>query len=181
MPKQRGRAGNDRDVSSHLNITSMMDMFTIILLFLLQSYAAEGSILTASDDIALPNSVAEDSPDEVRLQLTVSPDRILLDNKDLVATEDIRKLADSAFQKYDTEPHEDKPMALQILEDSLGMHMRGNEQLFAVNEITEQSMRQIIIEVDKSMYMGVVHNIMHICARTGFTGMKFAVMSRAED
>ena len=30
--------------SSDLNITSMMDMFTIILVFLLKSFSAEGSI-----------------------------------------------------------------------------------------------------------------------------------------
>ncbi|ERP31589.1 ExbD/TolR family protein [Chitinivibrio alkaliphilus] len=181
MPKQRGRGGSAADVDLGLNITSMMDMFTIILLFLLQSYSADGSMLTASDDLALPNSIAVDTPDEVRLQLTIAPGRILLDNRDLVATEDILALTDSVFVNFDTEPDEDKPVALQIMEDSLSMHMKANEQLFALNEITEQSMRQIIIQVDKSMYMSVVTNIMQICARTGFTGMKFAVMSRGED
>ena len=42
--------------SSDLNITSMMDMFTIILVFLLKSFSAEGSILTNADNLVLPNS-----------------------------------------------------------------------------------------------------------------------------
>ncbi|MGM0443283.1 MAG: ExbD/TolR family protein [Fibrobacterota bacterium] len=181
MPKIRGRAGNSLgEDTMALNITSMMDMFTIILLFLLKSYSADGSILTTSDNLSLPNSLAKDKPKQVKLQLAVSPDRILLDNKELVSTEEIRKITDSILVTFDTSAAEDKPVALQMLEDTLKMHMNARKQLFALNEISEKSMKQIIIQVDKSMHMGVVHNIMKICARTGFTGMKFAVMSRQE-
>ncbi len=44
--------GKDKKVS--LNLTSMIDMFTILVVFLLKSYSAEGQIITLSDAMTLP-------------------------------------------------------------------------------------------------------------------------------
>jgi len=48
MAQQRGH-GQKKKQADGINITSMMDMFTIILLFLLKSYSADGSIMTIAD------------------------------------------------------------------------------------------------------------------------------------
>jgi biopolymer transport protein ExbD len=41
-----------------LNITSMMDMMTIILVFLLKSYSTDDPGVAPSDDLAIPISTA---------------------------------------------------------------------------------------------------------------------------
>ena len=64
--------------SADLNITSMMDMFTIILVFLLKSFSADGSILTNADNLVLPNSESKKKPQEVNLQVAVTNDMIWL-------------------------------------------------------------------------------------------------------
>ena len=39
-----------------VNLTSMMDMFTIILVFLLKTYSTEGMLIHPSDSLTLPTS-----------------------------------------------------------------------------------------------------------------------------
>ncbi|MCK5350984.1 biopolymer transporter ExbD, partial [bacterium] len=46
-----------------LNITSMLDMFTILIIFLLKSYSAEGIILTIPADLHLPQSTTQSAPE----------------------------------------------------------------------------------------------------------------------
>ncbi len=51
-----------RSVDLGLNLTSMMDMFTIILVFLLKSYSATGNLIAIPKDYKLPESIAEENP-----------------------------------------------------------------------------------------------------------------------
>jgi biopolymer transport protein ExbD len=43
-----------------LNVTSMIDIFTIILVFLLKSYSAEGHLIQIAESISLPVSEAQE-------------------------------------------------------------------------------------------------------------------------
>jgi biopolymer transport protein ExbD len=47
-----------QEVDTSLNINSMMDMMTIILVFLLKSYSASDVSVAPSDDLTLPFSLA---------------------------------------------------------------------------------------------------------------------------
>jgi biopolymer transport protein ExbD len=50
------------DDDGGLNMNSMMDMMTIILLFLLKSYSTSGALVTPSEDLRLPESTRRDKP-----------------------------------------------------------------------------------------------------------------------
>lgn len=52
-----------------LNLTSMMDAMTIILLFLLKTYSTSGAIISPSADLKLPYSLSTEPPHK---ELTVS-------------------------------------------------------------------------------------------------------------
>nr|HQV31996.1 biopolymer transporter ExbD [Calditrichia bacterium] len=52
-----------------LNLTSMMDAMTIILLFLLKTYSTTGAIISPSSDLKLPYSLSTEAPHK---ELTVS-------------------------------------------------------------------------------------------------------------
>ena len=61
-------------------LTSMMDMFTIMLVFLLSTYSTEGQMVQPSADLTLPKSTVEKVP-EVALDLSVSKEWVLLNGK----------------------------------------------------------------------------------------------------
>ncbi|ASD64656.1 ExbD/TolR family protein [Bdellovibrio bacteriovorus] len=85
LSKRKGK----RDVTALLSLTAMVDMFTVLVIFLLQNYNATGEILYIPKEVVLPKatSVRELKPAHV---VTISSKEILLD-KDVVATfEDVK-------------------------------------------------------------------------------------------
>ncbi len=63
-----------------LNITSMADIFTIILVFLLKSFSAEGSSLTPTLRLELPSAKRGEQVAEA-LKVEISADAIQVDGK----------------------------------------------------------------------------------------------------
>ena len=85
LSKRKGK----RDVTALLSLTAMVDMFTVLVIFLLQNYNTTGEILYIPKEVVLPkaSSVKELKPSHV---VTISSKEILLD-KDVVATfEDVK-------------------------------------------------------------------------------------------
>jgi biopolymer transport protein ExbD len=63
-----------------LNITAMMDMMTIILVFLIKSYSASSITVTASEDVRPPASTTRITPKDT-IAITVTPKAILVGDK----------------------------------------------------------------------------------------------------
>jgi biopolymer transport protein ExbD len=66
-----------------LNITAMMDMMTIILVFLLKSMAASSASLPSSDDLKMPKSVVTTEASQEGLAVIVSRSGILVDGNSI--------------------------------------------------------------------------------------------------
>jgi len=152
-----------------LNITSMMDMMTIILLFLLKSFSADGSMLTNADNLQLPNSVSQLRPQELPLQVAVTTDAILVDNTPVMITNALRNLESSEFDQ-------DTTTALDV---ALRRKMEEQLELLRIGAITEP-VGEIIVQLDKSLNFDIMYRVMRVCGRQGFTNMKFAVMMREQ-
>ena len=82
-----------RGVTAVLSLTAMVDMFTVLVIFLLQNYNATGEILYIPKEVVLPkaSSVKELKPAHI---VTVSNKEIFLD-KVVVATFDEVKSLDA--------------------------------------------------------------------------------------
>lgn len=63
-----------------LNITAMMDLMTIILVFLIKSYTASSITVTASEDVRPPLSTTRTTPKDT-IAITVTPRSILVGDK----------------------------------------------------------------------------------------------------
>ena len=61
-----------------LNITAMLDLMTIILVFLLKSMAASSASIPQSDDLTLPASVMTSEPSEEGVVVILSKTQILV-------------------------------------------------------------------------------------------------------
>ncbi|WP_255636127.1 ExbD/TolR family protein [Hyalangium versicolor] len=80
--KEREAAGEIKE----LNITAMMDMMTILLVFLLKSFASSSASVTASDDIRPPVSSTRASPKDT-VTVTITPKNILVGEKEALRLE----------------------------------------------------------------------------------------------
>ncbi len=63
-----------------LNITAMMDLMTIILVFLIKSFSASSITVTASEDVRPPMSSARATPKDT-IAITVTPKSIMVGDK----------------------------------------------------------------------------------------------------
>ena len=65
-----------------LNITAMLDIMTIILVFLLKSLGESSSSVPQSDDLRLPTSVLKTEPSQEGVIVTISKSQVLVgDNR----------------------------------------------------------------------------------------------------
>ena len=78
MPKRR-----THEVDAELNITSLMDIMTIILVFLLKSYSTEDIQIAPSENLLLPVS-SSDKPPELAVNAVISKVAITVDGVDVV-------------------------------------------------------------------------------------------------
>jgi len=63
-----------------LNITAMLDIMTIILVFLLKSLGESAAAVPQSDDLQIPTSVLKTEPSQEGVIVTLSKTQILLDD-----------------------------------------------------------------------------------------------------
>jgi len=152
--------------SASLNITSLMDVLTIMLLFLLKSYSADGSLLTNADNLVLPNSESKKKPSEVNLQIAVTQDMILLDNQAVVPTDDVRNI-----------PAEEADPIIAKLEERLKV-CYTQEELMVKQGALNAVQGKVIVQVDKNIDFDVLFKIMNTCGKSGYNNMNFAVMER---
>lgn len=167
MAVQRGRAFKEKE-DLPLQITSMMDMFTIILVFLLKSFSAEGSLLTNADNLVLPNSQSKKKPTEVNLQLAVTNDMVLVDNLPLVPTEDVRKI-----------PFDNPDPIIEKVAEKLKSCLAQEEEMVRLGALNAVQ-GKVVIQVDKNMDFDVLFKVMNTCGKVGYNTMNFAVMEREQ-
>lgn len=140
-----------------LNLNSMMDMFTIILLFLLKVYSTEGQMVNPSDDLTLPNSTV-DKISEVSLDLAISKEWLVLNEKPVVKVKELLASNEiiipslkSELQKYATEA--------ERMQVKYGRRFSGS----------------ITIQGDKELPYSVLVKVMATCGKSKYPNMKFLV------
>ena len=69
---------------NYLNITPMLDIMTIILVFLLKTLGESSSSIPQSDDLRLPKSVIQSQPAQEGVRVTVSKTQILVGDTEIL-------------------------------------------------------------------------------------------------
>jgi biopolymer transport protein ExbD len=155
--------------SAGLIITSLIDFFSVVVIYLMKSYSSEGSILTNADNLVLPNSESKNMPKEIHVQVAAANDMILVDNVPIVPTEDVRKI-----------PQEDPDPIVKKLEEKLKACYAQEEEMVRLGALNKIE-GDIIIQVDKNVDFDVLFKIMNTCGKVGYNKMNFAVMSRTAE
>jgi biopolymer transport protein ExbD len=155
--KRQGEAG--------LIITSLIDIFVIVLVFLLRTVSAEGSLMTSADNLVLPMSQRSKSPTEVSLTIIGDQKHITVDDKVLTETELVRK-QDSLIVKP----------VLDVLSKK-----RDEERKAELLGIIKEATGKVVVQFDKNTPYDIVTKIMATCGYAGYNNIKFAVTKKSED
>jgi biopolymer transport protein ExbD len=168
MAIQRGRNKYTTPKSAGLIITSLIDFFSIVVIYLMKSYSSEGSILTNADNLVLPNSVAITKPKDIYLQVAATNDMVLVDNIPIVPTDDIRRI-----------PQDVPDPIVAKLEEKLNATYAQEQQMVKLGALNKIQ-GNVIIQMDKNVEFDVLFKIMNTCGKVGYNNMNFAVMEREQ-
>jgi biopolymer transport protein ExbD len=146
-----------------LNITSMMDMMTIVLVFLLKSFDAEGNLLTQADNLRLPLSVSRKQVKEIALTVIVDNDNVLVDGTTVANTSDVAA-QDSLLIA---------PM-LDLMKEKREAEVKA---LLAKGTVEEESGR-VIVQLDKNIPYDIMYKVMATCGFSGYGNVGFAVIQK---
>jgi len=143
-----------------LNITSMMDMFTIILIFLLFSFSNEVVTMKIDEDIALPHSSAKlDFEDNIRI--VVSKDSIWLGD------EVIGQIKDDAVVGLDPAHVKDSVLYKRLKGYRLDKDdMRKNSP----------KANHILFLCDKRLSFRTINSVIKTAGMAGFPNFQFGVL-----
>src|SRR6478672_11344229 len=86
----RAHAHGKKSTYAELNLTSMVDMLTILVVFLLQTFSASGELLSVQKNIVLPE--AQNFKDLEQAQvIAISKDAVTLAGHPVADAEELRK------------------------------------------------------------------------------------------
>lgn len=157
LRQARRRRGGEE---AKLNITSMMDMFTIILVFLLKNFSTEGAIVTPADNLTLPESTIEKRAKE-SLSVKVARTTITVENN-LVLDE---QLFAQLLQQKD--------FMIKPLYDVL---LKYSEEAKKMSEISGKEFSgEITIQGDVEIPYNVLTRVMYTCGQAGYPNMNLFV------
>lgn len=174
MRKHRGEG------EAQMPLASMMDMMTIILLFLLKSYSATGALVTQVDYIDLPESTVKTNP-VVALSIVVDSGRLsglagVYVEKDGVRTD----LLDGGPVLYGVPGGEaafdPRAMILPGLEQFLSEQAAEARDLEANFGIPFEG--QITIQADAAVNYNSVLKVLATCGSTGYNMTEFVVIKK---
>ncbi|HEY8211041.1 MAG TPA: biopolymer transporter ExbD [Myxococcaceae bacterium] len=159
-----GHGGHGKKATyADLLITPLVDMFVIIVLFLIANFSATGEVLMMTRDIQLPEALNV-TDIEMAPVVMVSNTDIIVSGTAIGRVEDLTK---------------DEYLNIPALEEKLREMKKQYEDLHALAKDTEGSFKgDVNIQANKDVQFRVMKRILYSCATAGYTNLNFAVMQK---
>jgi len=157
-----------------LNITSMMDMLTIILVFLLKSFSTEEISVRPSTDLEIPVSSAAKAP-KLAVNIVVSRREILVDGVPVVTLENV---VDSRGLDSVRIPDAEKQGLVvsdlfKVL-DEKSQIARGLDARTDAEDLEFQG--QVLLQCDRRVPFSLLREVMHTAGQAKFDEFRFVVI-----
>lgn len=178
---RKGRkTGKNRKVAVMLSLTAMVDMFTVLTVFLLQNYNTTGEVLFIPKEVELPaaQSTKDLRPAHV---VTISEQFVFLDDQPVANYMDVKEqkglfiksLADRLIQKI----REEEIQHRQNLKTQL-KQVVGNQNL---EDAAQRSFRKVTVQADKKIDILTIKKVMATISESGGEEINFAVIRKSPD
>lgn len=141
-----------------MNLTSLMDVFTILVFFLLVNTGST-ELLESPRDVVLPESVVESKPRET-VVIFVSPDMVMVQGEPVVRIADIL-----ATEEQDIEPIMARLAALK-------------QSVIGIRTDAVARSEEVTILADRSIPFSVIKRIMSTCTSQGYGRISLAVIQK---
>jgi biopolymer transport protein ExbD len=151
-----------------IQITSMVDMFVILLVFLLKSYSTSPVNISPKQGLRLPESTSLVEPVDV-VKLIVSTDGLFVEDKKILT------LTNGSIAKEDIESND--PQFLRKLYEALDERAKTAKSISAVNDSFEFD-GKILVQADRTLAYDLLKRVMYTSMMAGYADIKLAVVQK---
>ena len=152
------RMGRNRLKISKMNLTSLMDVFTILVFFLLVN-SGSVEVLDTPKEVSLPESRVESKPRET-VVIFISPTEVLVQGQLVAMVDEIIENKASVLD----------PIAARLAE--------LKESVIGTSTRIVSTSQEVTILADKSVPFIVIKTIMSTCTGEGFENVSLAVTQK---
>lgn len=152
------RMGRNRLKITKMNLTSLMDVFTILVFFLLVN-SGSVELLEAPKNVTLPESRVESKPRET-VVIFISPEDVLVQGELVARVDDILDEREGTIG----------PINARLAE--------LKENIVGPSTLTVAGSQEVTILADKSVPFVVIRKIMSTCTDEGYENVSLAVIQK---
>lgn len=146
-----------KSVEADLQLTPMVDMLTMIVIFLLMSFSATGEILFATKDIVLPPAYHVTELERAPV-VAVSAATIGFEGQFVMNAADV---TESSYPDWKLTP--------------LFTYLEAEREAWAAAHAGEEFKGDVIIQADKEVPFSVLKLVMSTCAKARYNNTNFAI------
>ena len=158
--RMRRMGRSKKNKTAGLLLTSLMDIFTILVFFLL-FHSSGSDVKEPPKQIDLPESVVEAKPRET-VEITVGPDMVIVQGQAVISTPDL------LAEKQDT---------VAAITERLAQLERN---IIGISTKTVAESKEVTILADKTIPFKALKKIMSTCTGSGYGKISLAVIQKAE-
>lgn len=155
--KRMARSGNQKKAS--LNLVSLMDVFTILVFFLLVN-SSSSDVMEPPKSIKLPESVVDSKPRETIIVL-VTEANVLVQGDVVMSTADVIASRDAVMQ----------PIKQRLLQQQ--------KKVIGFNTRTVAQSKEITVLAHRSLPFKLLKKVMASCTSAGYGKISLAVIQKA--
>ena len=141
-----------------MNLTSLMDVFTILVFFLLVN-SGSVELVESPKDVSLPESHEESKPRET-VVVSVSPETVMVQGQVVAYVDEILEGKEAVLD----------PLAVRLEE--------LKESVIGSATLTVAESQEVTILADKSVPFIVVRKVMSACTGEGYENVSLAVIQK---
>ena len=161
-----------REAVAVLQLTAMVDMFTVLVVFLLQNYASTNQILPISDQVQLPKatSTAQLIPS---LVVIFSTDGVIFNGQQMASFSEVKKDQDWVIELLrEKVSQEIKSLKKEIKNDFVVTKKEGATRIFPYEKLT--------LQADENIEFLSIKKVMYTLTEAGIKEINFAVIQVKE-
>jgi biopolymer transport protein ExbD len=150
-------------MGSGLILTSMIDILTVLLLFVLKSFVSGGEQSVPPPGVTLPNSTA-DRPAVSSLVVAIDHDAILVGGEKVISVAEVAAATDPLI----------RPLAERLEQARAQM-----DDLARRHTEKQETARLVTIQGDRQVEFRVLQRVMYTVNQSGFPDIALAVLKKA--
>lgn len=149
---QQNRTASQPDGTFRPQLTSLIDVMTILLVFLIKSFSVEGNLITPSPDLLLPDSNSK-KPPKLLYSIEITKTAVLSEGEKVVEI--------SEFENQDT-----------LLVPQLYHWMLIQREKLS----STATAKEVLIQSDREIAFKIIKKVMFTCSKAGFSEFSVLVL-----